>query len=71
MSYFQPGEDGLSQFERDLAELEAPDRVAAELKMLKFHTPEMKATDITASVEQKMTIEDKLRKLAGEDNEEE
>lgn len=70
IKYFQPGENGISQFEEDLDAMEPAERVASEIKILKHHTPEMKATDITASVERKKTIEDRLRELSGETDDE-
>ena len=48
------------------------ERVNAELRLLEFHTPKMKAVevdmDMRASV---VTIEDRLRELCGEDDEDE
>ncbi|MYM13344.1 hypothetical protein E5330_11890 [Muribaculum intestinale] len=79
MAYFEPrqrmnektGEEFMaSDFELDMAALAADDRVAAELKLLKFHMPEMKAIDMDMTVsEVGKTIEDRLTELAGEDDE--
>ena len=76
MAYFEPTQtiegDGnsrpMSQFEIDMAQLTPDDRVNAELRLLEFHTPKMKAIDMdmTANVNV-LTIEDKLRTLCGED----
>lgn len=79
MAYFEPrqrmdeetgNEFVASDFELDMAALAADDRVAAELKLLKFHMPEMKAIDMDMTVsEVGKTIEDRLAELAGEDDE--
>lgn len=60
----------MSDFDVDIAELNAHDRVNAELRLLKFHTPEMKAVevDLDATVNSN-TIEDLLVKLSNEENE--
>ena len=56
-----------SDFEIDMEALSPNDRVSAELRLLKFHTPEMKAIDMDMSVSEKAkTIEDRLAELAGE-----
>lgn len=47
-----------SDFDLDLAELAPVDRVTAELKLLKFHTPEMKSVDMD------MTVDDTSRSIA-------
>lgn len=53
-----------SQFELDIATLAPEDRVSAELRLLKFHTPEMKAVDMDMTVtEASKTIEEKLAEL--------
>ena len=76
LAYFEPkereGEDGvtrmLSQFDVDMEMLAPDDRVSAELRLLEFHTPKMKAmdVDIDAKVSPK-TIEDMLSDLCLED----
>jgi hypothetical protein len=80
MAYFEPrprknektGEDFVaSDFELDMVALAADDRVAAELRLLKFHMPEMKAIDMDMTVsEAGKTIEDRLAELAREDEDE-
>lgn len=78
MAYFEPrnrkdvvtGKEFVaSDFELDMAALAADDRVAAELRLLRFHMPEMKAIDMDMTVsEAGKTIEDRLTELAGEDD---
>lgn len=62
----------ISDFEADIIALNPDDRVNAELRLLEFHTPKMKAVevdmDMRASV---ITIEDRLRELCGETDDEE
>ena len=62
----------ISDFEADMIALSPNERVNAELRLLEFHTPQMKAVevdmDMRASV---VTIEDRLRELCGEDDEDE
>ncbi len=60
----------ISDFEADMIALSPNERVNAELRLLEFHTPKMKAVDLdmTANVNVR-TIEDKLNVLCGEDNE--
>jgi hypothetical protein len=61
----------MSQFDIDMAELDHDDRVSAELRLLEFHTPKMKAVDVDLSANIHVhTIEDKLRALCGEDGDE-
>lgn len=36
----------ISDFERDMAELSPDDRVNAEIRILEYHTPRMKAIDV-------------------------
>ena len=58
-----------SDFELDIAALAADDRVAAELRLLKFHMPEMKAIDMDMTVtDSGKTIEDRLAELARDDD---
>ncbi len=73
LDYFQPKEQDLggqkriiSEFELDINELAPEDRILAELRLLEFHTPKMKAVDVdlTAKVNVR-TIEDKLAVLCG------
>lgn len=80
MAYFEPKhqqdpETGetifASDFDIDMMSLPPDDRVNAELRLLKFHLPEMKAIDMDMTVnEAGKTIEDRLAELAGEEEEE-
>lgn len=61
-------EDGfplnLSDFEADMLALDSADRLAAELKILEFHTPRMKSQDINMEINTgPRTIEDTLEAL--------
>lgn len=75
LDYFQPKETEyggtkcmMSDFELDMAELAPDDRVNAELRLLEFHTPKMKAVDVDMSARVNVrTIEDKLSVLCGND----
>lgn len=77
LSYFEPKNvkfNGkatiMSDFELDMAELAPDDRVNAELRLLEFHTPKMKAIDMDVNANVNvLTIEDKLRALCGKDEE--
>lgn len=78
MSYFEPkhmkldgkGSVMMSDFEYDMSQLAPDDRVNAELRLLEFHTPKMKAIDMDVNANVNvLTIEDKLRALCGEDEE--
>lgn len=63
--YMEPGEDGVSDFERDLRQMTPAERAAMEIKVLEFHTPRMQATSIDARLnEASVTIEDRLIKLS-------
>ncbi len=75
LKYFEPkmqvDDDGktfvASDFEMDINSLAPDDRVMAELKLLKFHTPEMKSVDMDMSVtESAESIIDRLNKLSEE-----
>ena len=58
-----------SDFDLDLAELSPADRVTAELKLLKFHTPEMKSVDMDMTVDDtSKTIADRLSQLVDDDS---
>lgn len=62
----------LSDFEADMLALDPSDRVAAELKILEFHTPRMKSQDINMEVNMgPRTIEDTLKALCGINDDEE
>ncbi len=57
-----------SDFDLDLAELAPVDRVTAELKLLKFHTPEMKSVDMDMTVDDtSRSIADRLSQLVDDD----
>lgn len=59
----------ISDFEADMIALSPNERVTAELRLLKFHTPEMKAIDMDMTLnDANETIEDRLRVLCGEDD---
>jgi hypothetical protein len=72
LKYFEPRQQeelGIvcSDFEVDLANMRADERVTAELKLLKYHTPEMKSTDIDMTItDAAKTIEDRLSELCGD-----
>jgi hypothetical protein len=57
-------------FKKDLAGLDAKDRISAVEKLVSFIVPRMQATTLDVSVEKSETIEDKLIDLfnAEEDN---
>lgn len=63
----------ISDFEADMLALNSADRVAAELKIIEFHTPKMKSQDINMEVNMgPRTIEDTLRTLCqGEEDDDE
>lgn len=62
----------MSDFDADTLALKPAERVAAELKLLEFHTPKMKAVEVDMDARVSVhTIEDRLRELCGEDDEEE
>ena len=53
VKYFEPNEanpDGLSDFEADLALMTPEDRVLANIRILKFHTSELKSIDVDMTV---------------------
>lgn len=56
----------ISDFEADMMALEPNERVNAELRLLEFHTPKMKAVEVDMEVRSSVTIEDRLRELCGE-----
>lgn len=61
----------MSDFEADLIALSPNERVNAELHLIEYHTPKLKAVDVDmeARISAK-TIEDRLRALCGEDDDE-
>lgn len=59
-----------SDFEMDMMQLAPDDRVAAELRLLEFHTPKMKSVDVDMDIHGTVhTIEDRLKELCGETDE--
>ena len=62
----------ISDFEADMIALNPNERVTAELRLLEFHTSKMKAVDISLEADiSSPTIEERLRQLCGENDEEE
>lgn len=60
----------ISDFEADMIALSPNERVNAELRLLEFHTPKMKAVEVDMDMRATtITIEDRLRELCGEDDE--
>ena len=59
----------VSQFDIDCKTLDPESRVDAEIKLLKFHTPQMQATSVDLNiVEDNRTLSERLARLAaGED----
>jgi hypothetical protein len=59
----------ISQYDKDVKDLAAADRVDAEIKLLKFHTPQMQATAVDLSVAaNNVTLSERIARLArGED----
>ncbi len=57
-----------SDFQLDMAALAPDDRVNAELRLLEFHTPKMKAVEVDMTNTVNLTIEDRLRELCGDDS---
>ena len=57
----------ISDFDADLIALSPNDRVNAELRLLEFHTPKMKAVEVDMELRGTVTtIEETLRNLCGE-----
>lgn len=57
----------ISDFEADMIALSPNERVNAELRLLEFHTPKMKAVEVDMDIHSSdITIEDRLRELCGE-----
>lgn len=61
--------DMVSQFDLDVAAMPSTDRVDAELKLLKFHTPQMQSTSVDVTIaDANLTLTQRLSRLAeGED----
>lgn len=57
----------MSDLQADMIALSPDDRVNAELRLLEFHTPKMKAVEVDMELHtSNKTIEDHLRELCGE-----
>lgn len=57
----------MSDFDVDMMLLQGNERVNAELRLLEFHTPKMKAVEVDMDVQASVvTIEDRLKALCGE-----
>lgn len=52
------------QFARDLADLDAKDRVSAMEKFVAYIVPKLQSTSLDVAEETRQTIEDRLRDLA-------
>ena len=60
----------MSDFDVDMLTMQANERVNAELRLLEFHTPKMKAVEVDMEMRASVvTIEDRLRELCGETDE--
>ena len=71
LAYITPGDDGLSDLDKDLALMKASERAQIEVKLMEFHTPKMQSTSVDVNIpDAKVTIEDKLIKLSQEPEEE-
>ena len=61
----------MSDYDVDMLQLSPADRVNANLRILKFHTAEMKSVDMDMNISgANITIEGRLRSLCREDEEE-
>ena len=70
IAYITPGDDGLSELDKDLAMMKPAERAQIEVKLMEFHTPKMQSTSVDVNMQDtRVTIEDKLLKLS-QDNEE-
>ena len=59
---------GSEQFMEDIAALEPRDRVAAMEKFTAYIAPKLQSATLDMSVEGRVTIEDRLRELSGEED---
>lgn len=60
----------MSDFEVDMLGLKGVERVNAELRLLEFHTPKMKAVDVDMNVSAgNLSIEARLKELITEEEE--
>ena len=57
----------ISDFEADMIAMSPGERLNAELRLLEFHTPKMKAVEMDASIQHTHTIEDLLNQLCNPD----
>ena len=58
----------MSDFDVDMLQLKGVERVNAELRLLEFHTPKMKAVDVDMNVKEGIiTIESRLKQLITEE----
>lgn len=59
----------VSQFDLDISCLDTESRVDAEIKLLKFHTPQMQSTSVDMTiVDENRTLSERIARLAaGED----
>lgn len=76
LEYFTPNKEELdkdgnptgrlvSQFDIDIKCLDPVDRADAEIKLLKFHTPQMQATSVDMTItDENMTLAQRLARLA-------
>lgn len=56
----------ISDFDADMIALNPNDRIAAELRLLEFHTVKMRAVEVDMEMRASaITIEDQLRDLCG------
>ena len=62
----------MSDFDVDMLTMQANERVNAELRLLEFHTPKMKAVEVDMEMRASVvTIEQRLRELCGETDDDE
>ena len=68
LRYFSPNPDNpgeLSDFDIDMLVMPPTDRADAELKLLRFHTPQMQSTAVDLTVnDEKQTLAERLARLA-------
>lgn len=62
----------MSDLDADMMALSPAERVNAELRLMEYHTPKMKAVEVDMDVHgSNITIEDRLRELCGENDDDE
>lgn len=74
LRYFSPNPEnpgGMSDFDVDMLAMPPTDRADAELKLLRFHTPQMQATavDVAFTDEKSVSLAERLAALAAENEE--